>query len=126
MIVSTFSERLKEAMNIRGIKASEIVKFSELLYKEERINKPLNKVLISNYLKGAYEAKQDNIYALSLILNVDEAWLMGADVPMKSSSISDVRFANHQELLKDLENFNDDDIEEIKNFIEFVKNKKKK
>lgn len=126
MIVSTFSERLKEAMNIRGIKAAEIVKFSELLYKEERINKPLNKVLISNYLKGAYEAKQDNIYALSLILNVDEAWLMGADVPMKNSSISDVRFANHQQLLKDLENFNEDDIEEIKNFIEFIKNKKKK
>ena len=70
-------------MKIRRITSAEIVRQSEQLYKLGKINKPLTKPLMSNYLKGNYEAKQDNIYALSQILNVDEAWLMGLDIPME-------------------------------------------
>ena len=83
MLVSNFASRLDIAMKLKKIRATEIVKKSEILYKNNKINKPLTKPLISHYLKGTYEAKQDNVFALSLILNVDEAWLMGYDVPME-------------------------------------------
>lgn len=83
MLVSSFADRLKEAMNIRGMKASEIVSISEKLFNEGKIIKVLTKPLMSHYLKGTYEAKQDNLHTLSIILNVDEAWLMGYDVPIE-------------------------------------------
>lgn len=83
MLVSSFANRLANALNFRNMKPSEIVRKSEDLHKNGIINKPLTKPLMSHYLKGTYEAKQDNLYALSLILNIDEAWLMGYDVPME-------------------------------------------
>ena len=86
MLVSNFAERLQEAIKYKNIKPAEIVRISEKLFNDGKINKALNKPIISHYLKGTYEAKQDNVYALSLILNVDEAWLMGYDVPMKKKN----------------------------------------
>ena len=80
---ASFAERLQEAMLLRNIKSSQIEKISEQLFNENKIKKVIKMPLISDYLKGRYEAKQSNIYALALILNVDEAWLMGADVPME-------------------------------------------
>lgn len=90
MLVSNFSNRLKETIEKRKIKPSEIVRQSELLFKLGKINKPLTKPLLSNYIKGSYEAKQDNIHTLSLILNVDEAWLMGLDVPMEKKQVTHI------------------------------------
>lgn len=87
MLISNFAERLKKAMDIKNIKASEIVVKSEKLFNEGKINKALTKPLISHYLKGTYEAKQDNLHTLSLILNVDETWLMGYDVPMERQEL---------------------------------------
>lgn len=77
---NNFANRLKKAMEIRNIKASEL---------SERANIP--KSAISQYLSGLYEAKQKSIFKLSNILNVSEAWLMGLDVPMErtSDNISD-------------------------------------
>lgn len=83
MLISNFATRLNEAINLKNIKPAEIVRRSEKLYENGKINKALTKPLLSHYLKGTYEAKQDNVYALSMILNVDEAWLMGYDVPME-------------------------------------------
>ena len=85
MLISTFANRLKEAIEKRKTSSAEIVRQSEKMYKSGIIDKPLNKPLLSNYLKGNYEAKQDNVETLSTILNVDEAWLMGADVPMEKN-----------------------------------------
>ena len=85
MLVSNFATRLNEAINLKNIKPAEIVRRSEKLYENGKINKALTKPLLSHYLKGTYEAKQDNVYALSMILNVDEAWLMGYDVPMEKN-----------------------------------------
>lgn len=67
-----FSYRLKKAMDIRNIKASEL---------SEKAHIP--KSSISQYLSGLYEAKQKTIFKLALALNVSEAWLMGLDVPME-------------------------------------------
>ncbi len=83
---ATFAERLQTAMNLRNLKSSQIEKISEQLFNEGKIKKVIKMPLITDYLKGRYEAKQSNIYALSLILNVDEGWLMGANIPMEKTS----------------------------------------
>lgn len=48
----------------------------------------IGKSSISQWLSGKYEAKQDKTFELSKILNVNPAWLMGANVPMIDESIS--------------------------------------
>lgn len=90
MLIDSFANRLNKALSIKNMRPSEIVRISEKLFDNGKINKPLTKPLLSHYLKGSYEAKQDNVYALSLILNVDEAWLMGYDVPMKKTNTDDL------------------------------------
>lgn len=85
MSSSTFANRLKEAMKIRGLKSSQIEKISEDLANEQKIKRPIRMPVITDYLKGRYEAAQSNIYALALILDVNEVWLMGEDVPMDRS-----------------------------------------
>ncbi len=71
MIVEEFSFRLKKAMEIKRMKAAQLSKLTGI--------KP---PLISDYLSGKYKAKQDKVYLLAKALNVNEAWLMGYDVPM--------------------------------------------
>lgn len=72
MIKTTFAARLKEAMQIRQVKQVDMV--SDL---------KLPKSAISQYLSGKFEAKQDRVYTIAKYLNVNEAWLMGFDVPME-------------------------------------------
>ncbi len=71
---STFSKRLKEAMEIRNIKPTELSKISGI-----------SKSSLSEYLKGKYEAKQTALYNLAKALDINEVWLMGEDVPMDRS-----------------------------------------
>lgn len=70
-IVSSFSRRLQEAMDVRSLTPSE-------LSSQSGIDKPA----ISRYLQGKYKAKQDKLFILAETLDVSEAWLMGYDVPM--------------------------------------------
>lgn len=70
-------KRIKEAMDIRGYTQADLVRLSGI-----------DKGQISSYLSGKYKPKQDNIFLLSNILNVNEAWLLGYDVPMEKSPAS--------------------------------------
>lgn len=69
--MKTTSERIKEGMEIRDLKQSDLV---------ERTG--ISKGALSSYISGRYIPKQNNIYLIAKALNVNEAWLMGADVPM--------------------------------------------
>lgn len=69
--MKTISERIKEALHIRGMRQSELVEKTGI-----------GKSSISTYISGAYEPKQKNIYKIAKALNVTEPWLMGLDVPM--------------------------------------------
>lgn len=69
---NTFSNRLDIAMKMRNIKPVE-------LFEKTGISESL----ISKYLKGKALARQKNIYELCKVLNVNEPWLMGYDVPME-------------------------------------------
>jgi transcriptional regulator with XRE-family HTH domain len=60
---------------------------------------------LSLYLSGAYEPKQDRIYAMAKALNVREAWLMGYDVPMereKENPPAEPQLTEGEELLLSL------------------------
>ena len=70
--MAKIAERLKTALEIRDISQSELSRKTGI-----------GKSSISTYLTGEYEPKQKNIYKMALALNVNEAWLIGAEVPME-------------------------------------------
>ena len=77
-LISDFAERLWMALDSRNMKATEL---SELT--------GINKSTISQYLSKEYEPKRDRIELFSKILNVNEAWLTGYDVPMEANNQDD-------------------------------------
>lgn len=93
--VEPCSKRIAEALKIRRMKQYELCKLA---------NVP--KSSLSLYLSGAYEPKQDRVYDMSKALNVNEAWLMGYDVPMereqKSNSPTEPKLTEGELLLLDL------------------------
>ena len=70
--METIANRLKQALTARDMKQADIVSLTGI-----------GKSSISTYLSGEYEPKQKNLYRLAKALNVNEAWLMGYDVPME-------------------------------------------
>ena len=70
--MAEFKDRLAFAINRAGLKQADIVSRTGI-----------TKSALSSYLSGKYLAKQDNTYKLALVLDVNEAWLMGLDVPME-------------------------------------------
>ena len=106
-IIDTFANRLNTAMRIRGIKATEL---------SEKTG--ISKSSLSEYINGKYEAKQDGVYLLAKALDVNEAWLMGLDVPMERT---DFRYASHNGI--DTEGLDENDIEAAVSFSKITKAK---
>lgn len=69
--VARLQDRLREALDIRGMKAIEL---------SEKLD--ITRGTISCYLSGKTSPKADRLHLISKILNVSEAWLLGYDVPM--------------------------------------------
>lgn len=107
-----FCDRLVKAMNIRDMKPTDLSQKTGI-----------DKGSISHYMKGSYKAKDITLAKLAEALNVDEAWLMGYDVPMAKSNpeqvISDdvLKFA----LFGGDKEITDAQLEEVKLFAKFVK-----
>lgn len=72
---SNFQERLKEGMKLAGIRQTDLARMTGL-----------GKSNISHYINGRYEAKQEALYLIAKALNVNEAWLMGHDVPRERNT----------------------------------------
>jgi len=70
--IETCAARIKKALSIRNMKQSELCAKTKI-----------SKSVLSEYISGVYEPKQDRIFILSQALNVDPVWLMGFDVPME-------------------------------------------
>lgn len=69
MLVDTFANRLKKALDNSGMRQTQLAEKTKI-----------DKSLISNYLSGNYNAKQDKLTILAEALNTNEVWLMGYDV----------------------------------------------
>ena len=70
--MNIFAIRLKEALTAKNIKPSDLAKKTGI-----------GKSSISDWLAGRYEAKQDKVYRIADALDINEAWLMGQEVPME-------------------------------------------
>ena len=68
-MVDTFANRLKKALDNSGMSQTQLAEKTKI-----------DKSLISNYLSGNYNAKQDKLTILAEALNTNEVWLMGYDV----------------------------------------------
>lgn len=90
MLVDTFANRLKKIMDLNNIKAIEL---------SEKTG--ISKSQISHWISGTYKAKQDSLTLLAEFFDVDEIWLMGFDVPMRSER-KKITEKEEQELLKDV------------------------
>ena len=67
--------RIKEAMHLRNKTQAELCEITGI-----------PKSAMSQYVSGKFVPKQTRIYLLAKALNVNEAWLMGYDVPMERTS----------------------------------------
>ena len=73
--MATISQRISEALSLRNMRQSELVEKTGI-----------TKSALSCYISGKYQPKQNNIYLMAKALHVNEAWLMGLDVPMERTN----------------------------------------
>lgn len=125
--ISTFQARLIQALNEKGITQAELGRKSNI-----------SRAIISDYIHGKYEAKQDKVYAIAKALDVSEAWLMGFDANKTRKEFkeegpttpSDVTQEDIEHYLNGLRSYNGLEITEeqkaylrndIKNYLESTK-----
>lgn len=84
MLISNTSERLNYLMKSYNLKQIDIL--NRCLPLCEKYNVKLGRNHISQYVSGKVKPNQEKLSILALALNVDEAWLMGYDVPIKNES----------------------------------------
>lgn len=119
----TTARRLKQIMDMRGLKQVDVIKMCQPYCK---LGAKFGKSDMSQYLSGKVEPSLHKLSILSQALNVQEAWLMGQDVPMERKSnpspISDseLKFA----LFNAQDGITDEMLEEVKQFADYIMNKK--
>ncbi|NLT48330.1 MAG: helix-turn-helix domain-containing protein [Clostridiales bacterium] len=87
--MSKMSDRMKKAMDIRGMKQVDLCEHTGI-----------GKSSISTYLSGEYEPKQRNLFKIAEALQVNVAWLMGKDdVPMEGGLNEGNSFVGVENLL---------------------------
>lgn len=79
MKISNTSSRLKQLMTERNLKQVDILNLS--IPYCDKYGVKMNKSDLSQYVSGKNEPGQDKLFVLGNALNVNEAWLMGYDVP---------------------------------------------
>ena len=84
----TTSNRLRKIMSERNLRQVDILNLAVPYC--EKYNVKLNKSDLSQYCSGKTEPNQDKLFILGEALNVNEAWLMGYDVPMSRIAFKDI------------------------------------
>lgn len=79
--MKTTGQRLQEVMSLRHLRQADIIEMARPL--SEKYNRVLKKNALSQYVNDKAEPKRDMIALLAEALNVDDAWLLGYDVPME-------------------------------------------
>lgn len=122
--VATLQDRLREALEIKGMKAIELSEATDI-----------PKGAISYYMSGKSSPKADRISAMSAALGVSETWLMGYDVSRertteqkKNDNLIKViarlrKDANFFEMVSDFAELDEDAQQSIKQLLSVLKNK---
>lgn len=90
--MATTADRIKEAMELRDMRQADLVEKTGI-----------SKGALSSYISGRYVPKQNNVYLIAKALDVNEAWLMGADVPMQRIESSTLTRRDTRDIEKILE-----------------------
>lgn len=106
LYIETTSDRLKKILKERNLRQIDLLNLAKPYCKEYNVK--MNKSDLSQYISGLVKPGQEKLFILGKALNINEAWLMGYDVPME------------KEINFNL-NFNINDIED-KEIQEFIKN----
>lgn len=123
---SSFSKRLKQALNASGMKQVDVINKSKLLYEETGVK--VSKTDLSQYVNGKTEPGQKKLYVLAKVLNVSEAWLLGYDVPTNRPTDEERTTKNSFDTIAahlDGE-LTEEEWQEILDYAEYVKSKRKK
>lgn len=84
-VTSTFSERLKLAMDLCGYRQVDVLKKASALCKALGVK--LASGDLSQYLSGKTVPRAKKLAILGQVLCVDDNWLIGRDVPMERSNV---------------------------------------
>ncbi len=95
------ASRLKEIMENRNLRQVDVLNLTRPYCQEYNVK--MNKSDISQYCSGKTEPNQDKLFILGIALNVNEAWLMGYDVPMERNEYEDPRIIERDTILKNIE-----------------------
>lgn len=115
------SMRLKEIMEKRGLKQIDILNSCRPYCKKYDVK--LSKGLLSQYVNGSAAPGQDKLYILARALNVNEAWLMGFDVPPSRGKIVN---DSNSEILALLEAIPEQKKENAIEYLKFLSNQNDK
>ena len=110
---TTTAERLKEIMAERNLKQIDILQLCSPYCQKYNIRLASND--LSQYVNGKVEPGQYKLTILGLALNVNEAWLMGYDVPKER--YNNITNITDNELISLITILDDDDKNELKKYI---------
>lgn len=99
--MQTTGQRLKEVMRMRKLRQADIVEMARPL--GAKYNRELKKNALSQYVNDKAEPKRDMIALLAETLSVDDAWLLGYDVPMERKAPTiDISESEREQKMRDL------------------------
>lgn len=90
--MANIAERLKEAMEAKGLKQVDVIRLAEPIGREYGVR--IGKSHISQYLSGKSEPRKDILKVLAGTLEVDENWLAGKDILRKENTDTGVTSAD--------------------------------
>ncbi|MFQ9548794.1 MAG: aminotransferase class I/II-fold pyridoxal phosphate-dependent enzyme [Lachnospiraceae bacterium] len=82
--MAAFAERLKEAMELKGLKQADVIRLAQPF--GEPVGIRIGKSHMSQYVSGKTEPRRDILKVLAQALEVDYLWLEGDDVAMTADS----------------------------------------
>ena len=91
--IETCGKRIIKALALKEMKQTELCTLTKI-----------PKSSLSLYISDAYEPKQDRLYIMAEVLDVDPVWLMGYDVPMEreKKTPDKITLTEGEEMLLDL------------------------
>ena len=107
-------------MNERNLKQVDILRLAAPYCKKSNIK--LNRNDLSQYVNGKVEPRKSKLYILGQALKVNEAWLMGYDVPQSGTATANSLTEQEKTLLAFYRTASEEGKQEI---IQFVKQKRK-
>ncbi|MDO4307240.1 MAG: hypothetical protein Q4C77_10415 [Eubacteriales bacterium] len=95
------SIRLKKIMSDRNLRQVDILELCKPYCAKYNIK--LGRNDLSQYVSGKVEPGQKKLTILGMALNVNEAWLMGFDVPMERDNYTDQNLMNRDAIIEDID-----------------------